>query len=93
MTDTSAVRFPLTLARSLVRTSPFEVEAALIVVRHLALQAPPYLMLLSEDAEEAILAARGRPDSRETAVAREAFDRFIKEMELQEFAEQHISRN
>ena len=93
MTDISNVRFPLTLARALVKTSPFEVEAALIVVRNLALHAPPYLMLLSQDAEDAILASRGRPDSSETTVAREALERFVNEMELHEVAEQHASHN
>ena len=93
VTNTSAVRFPLTLARALVRASPFEVEAALIVVRDLALHAPPYLMLISQDAEAAILAARDRPDRTETELAREALDRFVKEMELQEFAEKQASRN
>ncbi len=93
VTNTSAVRFPLTLARALVRASPFEVEAALIVVRDLALHVPPYLMLLSQAAEDAILAARGRPDSSETTIAREALERFANEIELHELAEQHASHN
>ena len=93
MTNISAVQFPLALARALVRASPFEVEAALIVVRDLALHAPPYLMLLSQDAEDAILASRGRPDSSETAIAREALERFVNEMELHGLAEQHASHN
>ena len=93
MTNISKVRFPLTLARALVRASPFEVEAALIVVRDLALHAPPYLMLLSQDTEDAILASRGRPDSSELTTAREALERFANEMELHELAEQHASHN
>ena len=62
-------------------------------MRDLAVHAPPYLMGISHDAEDAILASRGRPDSGETAKAREALDRFVTEMELHEFAEQHASRN
>ena len=56
MTNTSAIRLPLTLANALVAANPFEVEAALIL-------------------------------------AREALSRFVKEMELHEYAEQHAARN
>ncbi len=93
MTNTSAIRFPLTLAHALVTASPFEAEAALIVVRDLALHAPPYLMLMSQAAEDAIAAAGSRPDSTATVLAREALSRFVNEMELHEYAEQHAARN
>ena len=93
VTNISAVEFSLTLARALVKTSPFEVAAALIAVRNLALHAPPYLLLLSQAAEDAILASRGRPDSRETTISSEALERFANEMVLHELAEQHASHN
>ena len=93
MTNDSKLRFSLTLARAIVGASPFEAEAALIVARDLAHHAPPYLLLVSQAAEDAILAARSRPDSSAATVARASLDRLVTEMESHSFAEHHASRN
>ena len=93
MTNTSALRFSLTLAQALVRASPFEAEAALIVVRDLALHAPPYLLSLSQASEDLIVAALGRPHSSVAAEACRSLDRFATELEGYILAEQHASHS